>query len=188
MIVNKNVLKTSVKPVAKKGRVNLTLADWLGVFAFMDDHPLLSQEEIVRYFQEKFDGALEFLQSALSRNWKCQQELEERTQSTPMALSSKCVQVVTHPDVERALVLWIQHIEEMGKTYTGDMLQVKRKRFEILLQVPKDQQLSGKGWISPFCTILYHPLRSPCGVDSSGLYVDSTWTEPEVSIRLTDYC
>jgi len=39
----------------------------------------------------------------------------------------------------------------MGKTYIDDMLQVKRKQFEILLQVAENQWLSGKGWISPFC-------------------------------------
>jgi len=35
-------------------------------------------------------------------------------------------------------------------------------------------------------SILYHPPRSPYGVQWTP--VDSTWTEPEVSIRLTDYC
>ena len=150
-VVDKNAPKTSAKPVTKKGRNNLTLADWLRVFTFIDVHPLLSQEETVQYFQEKINGALVFSQSALSRNWKRRQELEERSQLTPMALSSKRVRVVTRPDVERALVLWIRHIEETRETYTGDMLQAKRKRFEILLQVPEDQQLSGKGWIPPFC-------------------------------------
>lgn len=143
--------KTSAKPVTKKGHNNLTLVDWLCVFTFIDVHPLLSQEETVQYFQEKTNRALVFSQSALSHNWKRQQELEEHSQLTPIALSSKHVQVVTRPDVEQALVLWIQHIEETRETYTGDMLQAKRKWFEILPWVPEDQQLSGKGWIPPFC-------------------------------------
>jgi len=151
-VVDKNTPKTSATmPVVKKGRENLTLADWLSVFVFIDDHPLLSQEEVVRYFGEKKHGALTFSQSALSRNFKKRHELDARSQSTPMALSSKRVRVVTRPDVERALVLWIRHIEEMGETYTGDMLQSKRRRFEIMLQVPEEQRLSGKGWIHPFC-------------------------------------
>lgn len=36
--MNENMPKTSVKPIVKKGQVNLTLVDWLGVFAFIDDH------------------------------------------------------------------------------------------------------------------------------------------------------
>jgi hypothetical protein len=65
-------------------RENLTLSDWLIVFAFIDNHPSLSQDQ-VRHFSEKADGALIFKQSTLSRKIKMQATLEERAKSTPTA-------------------------------------------------------------------------------------------------------
>jgi len=45
--------------------------------------------------------------------------------STPTALSSKRIWVVTRPDVEDALVLWVKHMEEKNEHVTGPMLVVK---------------------------------------------------------------
>jgi hypothetical protein len=64
-------------------RENLTLSDWLIVFAFIDNHPSLSQDQVVRHFSEKADGALIFKQSTLSRKIKMRATLEERVESTP---------------------------------------------------------------------------------------------------------
>jgi len=67
-------------------------------------------------------------------------------------LSSKRARIVTRPDVERALVLWVRHMLETKKeTVSGPMLREKRKRFEDLLGVPDDERLSGEGWVAPFC-------------------------------------
>jgi Tc5 transposase DNA-binding domain len=143
--------KTSAKPITSHKRTNLTLADWLTVINFVDDHPHLSQERVVDHFQTKKEGALIFTQSALSRKLRSRAELDERSQSNPSALSAKRPRVVTQPNVERALVLWINHMMEKGETVSGPMLCEKRKRFEELFKVPDDQRLRGDGWVSSFC-------------------------------------
>jgi hypothetical protein len=52
--------------------------------------------------------------------------------------------------MEQALVLWISHMNERGETVTGPMLQEKRRRFEHLFDIPKEQQLTGDGWLALF--------------------------------------
>ena len=147
----KDVPRTSAKSIESDKRTNLTLADWLTVVKFVDEHPLLSQERVVEHFRTKKDGALVFTQSALSRKLRNCTELEERSQSNPLALSAKRVRIVTQPDVERALVLWVNHMVENGETVSGPMLREKRKRFESLLKVPDDERLIGDGWLPSFC-------------------------------------
>ncbi|KAG2114090.1 hypothetical protein BD769DRAFT_1489751 [Suillus cothurnatus] len=70
-------------------RKNLTLNDWLVVFAYIDTHPHQSQAEIVLHFENELTGVLAFSQSALSRALKRRPELEARINSNPNALSSK---------------------------------------------------------------------------------------------------
>lgn len=123
--VDKDAPATSVKSLQKDGWENLTLHDWLTVFRFIDDHPSLVQANIVSHFKTRKEGALLFSQLALSWNIKQRVELEERAGSNPMALSSKHPRVVTRPDVERALILWVRSMEEKGETVTGPMLCVK---------------------------------------------------------------
>lgn len=146
----KDAPKTTAKPQKTKGE-NLTLADWLLVFAYIDKHPHNTQSEIVQHFQTRKEGILTFMQSSLSRNLKKREELERRPEQFPNALSSKRVRVVTRPDVERALVLWVRHMEEKGEYVTRPMLKEKRGRFEKCLNVPEAECLLGDGWIGPFC-------------------------------------
>ena len=147
----KDVPKTSAKQTESRSRQNLTLADWLTVFEFMDTHPHLSQGQVVDYFGSRTSGILVFQQCTLSRKLAQRMELEGRVNSHPNALSSKRVRVVTHPDVERTLILWVHHMESKGETVTGPMLREKRKRFEDLFKVPDAERLHGDGWLSPFC-------------------------------------
>ena len=56
-------------------RDNLTLHDWMVVFAFIDDHPDMGQEAVVKHFASKMDGVLIFTQSTLSRKIKMRHEL-----------------------------------------------------------------------------------------------------------------
>ena len=51
-------------------RQNLTLKDWMTVFAYMDAHPDLPQERVVHYFKTKPQDALEFTQAILSQKLK----------------------------------------------------------------------------------------------------------------------
>jgi len=147
----KDAPKTSAKRKESGRREHLTLADWLTVFAFIDTHPLLSQGEVVKYFANRADGVLIFSQSALSRKLDQRQELENRASSHPSALSSKRPRVVTRPDVERALILWVHHMESLGETVSGPMLRAKRGRIEDLLDVPAEDRLPGEGWVPSFC-------------------------------------
>jgi hypothetical protein len=58
---------------------------------------------------------------------------------------------VTQPDIERALILWIAHMQENKETVTGPMLREKCNCFEELLNVPENEQLPGEGWVQSFC-------------------------------------
>jgi hypothetical protein len=142
----------STTPDSKtRSRTNLTLQDWMTVFAFVDSHPDMGQADIVRYFKTRPEGPIVFEQPTLSRKLKARPDLEARVQSNPNALSSKRPRVVTRPDVERALVLWNLHMEEKRETVSVTMLQEKRKKFEDAFHVPMEERLTGEGWIPSFC-------------------------------------
>jgi hypothetical protein len=117
----------------------------------MDTHPTASQADVVRHFTTLKSERLIFDQSTLSRKLRERPKLEARVHDNPTALSSKRPRIVTCPKVERALVLWIQHMEAIGETVTGPMLQEKRKRFEEELKVPEVERLTGDGWVASFC-------------------------------------
>jgi len=148
---DKNAPKTSAKPVENHHRENLTLHDWKTVYAFVDAHPGMSQGQVVDHFKTKRDGALIFTQSTLSRKMKNRSDLEARTDSYPNALSSKRPRIVTRPDVERALALWVRHMEAKRETVNGPMLREKRARFEKAFDVPEVERLTGDGWVPAFC-------------------------------------
>ena len=57
-----------------------------------------------------------------------------------------------HPDVKRALVLWVKHMEEKLEHVTGAMLVVKWVKFEDQLGVPDAEQLKSNGWVQGFCS------------------------------------
>ncbi|KAF8319260.1 hypothetical protein F5887DRAFT_1005697, partial [Amanita rubescens] len=59
----KNPPATSVLPPINDKRRNLTLADWMTVFAYIDSHPDANQTEIVNYFRTHPSGRLIFDQS-----------------------------------------------------------------------------------------------------------------------------
>ncbi|KAF8223097.1 hypothetical protein L208DRAFT_1085398, partial [Tricholoma matsutake] len=109
---------------------NLTLHDWMTVSMFINQHPDMKQGNIVKHFASKSDSALLFNQCTLSRKLKSWEELEEHHISSQIAnalSSSKHPHVVTRPDVERALILWVKHVEEKGETVNGPMLKVKQE-------------------------------------------------------------
>ena len=136
-----NAPKTSAKPNKKSHRENLTLHDWLTVFTYVDAHPNMVQGDIVRHFATCIEGALIFTQSTLSQKVKSRDQLQAWTESNPNALFKKRARVVTRPDVEWALVLWVKHMEEKCETVNGPMLQVKREKFEAKFGVPENERL-----------------------------------------------
>ena len=150
----KDLPKTSATQLPKHARSNLTLNDWLTVVAYHDSHPNVSQQEVVEHFAQLREGSLKFNQSNLSRHLSkkgCEHDLA-RLQANPTALSAKRVQVVTRPDVEKALFLWVKHMEEKGEHVTGPMLVAKHTRFEELMNVPEDERLKSNGWVQKFCS------------------------------------
>jgi hypothetical protein len=142
---------TQLPNKCSNSRQNLTLADWLSVYAFIDTHPHATQADIVRHFKSLPTGALNFDQSTLSRKLRTRPNMEARINDNPNALSAKRPRVVTRPDVERALVLWVRHMEHKGETVTSHMLREKRKRFENEFNVPEKERLLGEAWVQSFC-------------------------------------
>ncbi|KIJ07735.1 hypothetical protein PAXINDRAFT_89921 [Paxillus involutus ATCC 200175] len=65
--VQHNAPATSAKPLKSNKHENLTLHDWLTVFAFIDSCPNMPQGRVVEHFKTLQEGALEFTQSTLSR-------------------------------------------------------------------------------------------------------------------------
>ena len=153
--VSKDAPATSAKDQNTSTRENLTLHDWMTVFAYIDDHPHISQIDVVQHFATLQTGALKFTQATLSRKIKVREDLERRVHDNPSALSSKRPRIVTRPDVEKALVVWIRAMEDKGEHTSGPMLREKRKRFEDLLGVPEEERLTGDGWVPSF-TKTYH--------------------------------
>ncbi|OJA15557.1 hypothetical protein AZE42_08176 [Rhizopogon vesiculosus] len=90
---------TSAQPAAHTAaRQNLTLNDWLTVFAYIHAHPTISQCDIVNHFFKNLQsGTLIFTQSTLSRKLKERSTLEARINDNPNALSSKRPRTVTRP-------------------------------------------------------------------------------------------
>lgn len=146
----KNAPKTSAIAGPKHLRENLTLHDWMTVIEFCEKNPSLSQARIVAHFAGLKNGKLVFDQSTLSRNLKRKEQLKAQSLSFPNALSSKRPRIVTSPNVDRALALWVQHMEENNETVTGPMLLAKRARFEEQFGIPEDERLSNDGWLPSF--------------------------------------
>jgi hypothetical protein len=146
----KDALKTSTQAIQKTTHENLTTFDWITVFAFMDEHLAMSQGQVAEHFKSKKDGALTFTQSSLSRRLKERAVIEARAVSYPNAMLSKRARIVTRPDVERALVIWINQMEDKGEAVSGPMLREKCIHFKNAFDVPEAERLTGDGWLSPF--------------------------------------
>ena len=85
----KDTPATSAVPPAKQSRQNLTLLDWMTVFAYIDSHRDMKQAAVVKYFRTRPSGHLIFDQSTLSRKLRERSELEARVHSHPNALSGR---------------------------------------------------------------------------------------------------
>ena len=120
----------------------------------MDSLPQpINQSEVVRYFATRSQGALIFSQATLSCKLRQRPEMEARVESHPNAMSSKRPRIVTRPDVDQALWLWVQRLNQKGETVNGPMLMAKRGWFENTMDVPEDERLCGTGWIHSFCLV-----------------------------------
>lgn len=151
---------------------NLTLHDWLSVVEFVDSNNF-TQEEVVKHFaNRKNGGALIFSQGALSRHLskKGRAADQAKAAATPTALSSKRLRIVTRPDVEKALWLWVKHMESKRETVSGPMLEAKRAKFEKEMDVPEAERMKSAGWIPKFCKAYVTSSFDSClraGTDTS---------------------
>jgi Tc5 transposase DNA-binding domain len=145
-----DLLRTSAQLPKTSSHSILTLSDWITIYSYIDSHPDSTQADIVQHFSTLPTGALVFNQSTLSRKLRDRPKMEARINDSPTALSSKKPCTVTRPDVERALYLWVQHMENKGEVITGPMLLEKCKRFEEEFGVPEKERLTG-GWLHSFC-------------------------------------
>ena len=144
----------SAQPIEKPRCEYLMLFDWMTVYVYMDTLPQpVNQRQVVRHFTTRHEGALVFSQPTLSQKLKERPEMEAHVHSIPNALSSKQPQVITRPDVDEALWLWVQEMEKKGKIVNGRMLMAKWEVFEEHMDVPGDERLSRTGWIQPFCQV-----------------------------------
>ncbi|KAF8433097.1 hypothetical protein L210DRAFT_960474 [Boletus edulis BED1] len=84
---------------------NLTLSDWLMVFAYVDAHPSIPQKDIVKHFGTLKTGALNFTQSTLSHKLKNHSEAKGEQFNGQMLKEkhSKFQELFNVPNVERLL-------------------------------------------------------------------------------------
>ena len=107
--------------------------------------------DVVDYFATRPEGPLIFTQPTLSCKLQHRSEMEARVSSNANALSSKRPCIVTRPDVDHALCLWVQHMEWKREVINSGMLAAKRAMFEDAFDVPENERLTGPGWIQSFC-------------------------------------
>ncbi|KAG6327246.1 hypothetical protein ID866_11843 [Astraeus odoratus] len=149
----KDAPHTSAQLLITSSHKNLTLSDWMTIYSYVDSHPDIPQSNMVQYFSTLKTRALIFTQSTLSHRLHDHSKMEAHINSNPTPLSSKRphIVIVTWPDVDCALYLWVQHMESKGEHVTGPMLQVKHSKFEEEFEVPKKERLPGEGWLQSFC-------------------------------------
>ena len=145
----KNRPATSAQPL-KTAKPRLTNSDWIEVYDWVDKHPDATQADTVKHFATRPRDALTFDQGSLSRNLKKRKQREAEVAANPAALSSKRARVVTRPDVDRALWMWVQDRMSKSRTVSGPELSEKRKIFEEKFEVPETERLSGTGWQQAF--------------------------------------
>ena len=143
---------TSAIVPPKHQRKVLTVADWQTVVSYVDAHPELKQAEVVDYFKNRKEGALIFTQATLSRHLSKEGREADlgKASANPTALSSKRIRIVTNPEVEKALWLWVRHMEAKNEQVTGPMLVTKRAVFEEQMDVPEEERLKSASWVQNF--------------------------------------
>jgi hypothetical protein len=93
------------------------------VYSYVDTLPQpINQGEVVKYFATRPQGALVFSQATLSRKLRQRPDMEACVESNPNALSSKRPRIVTRPDVDHVLWLWVQQMNQKGEVVNGPML------------------------------------------------------------------
>jgi hypothetical protein len=111
--------------------LRITIYDWV------DKHPDATQADAVKHFATRPRDALTFDQGSLSRNLKKRKQREAEVAANPAALSSKRARVVTRPDVDKALWMWVQDRMSKSRTVSGPELSEKRRSLKKGLECRK---------------------------------------------------
>lgn len=140
----------SASKQVKQPSKQLTNHDWLTVFAWIDANPNRPQQDVVDHFANRREGSLQFSQGTLSRKLKKRGDIEAMVKVNPAALSARRKRVVVSPEVERALMLWVDDMLANGHVINGPLLTAKRKILEDKFNVPPEKRLTDKGWLQGF--------------------------------------
>ena len=149
----------------------------------------MTQQDLVKYFATRPEGALLFTQSGLSHHLNAQGCAidQARLAATPAALSTKKSHIVTRPDINKALFLWYKHMEEKGEYITGPMLAAKQEKFEKDMGVPEAKRLRSDGWIPRFCAAYGLKEWRKHGEAGSVDQVAVAWEHEHISKLLMNY-
>jgi len=128
----------------------LTNHDWLTVFTWIDGNPGRPQQDAVDHFANRREGPLHFNQATLSRKLKKRGDIEAVVKANPAALSARRQRVVVAPEVEHALVLWVDDMLANSNVVNGTVLAAKRKALEEKFNIPPEKRLTDRGWIQGF--------------------------------------
>ena len=77
-VEDRNAPQTSAQAPPASSWKNLTLTDWLTVYAFVNEHPTARQGDVVRHFATLKSGTLIFDQSTLSCKLRERPKMEAR--------------------------------------------------------------------------------------------------------------
>jgi len=146
----KDMPKISAQSPKLQSCKNLTLVDWMMVYAYVDEHPGTYQQQIVKHFKTLSTRALVFNQSILFHKLHKHPKMEAHVTSYPNALLEKKAHSVIWLDIEWALVLWMHHIQEKYLTVTGPLLQEEQSQFEKKFNIPDEEKLTGGSWVQNF--------------------------------------
>ena len=70
--------------------------------------------------------------------------------ANPATLSARRQHVVVAPEVERALLHWVEDMLANSCVVNGLLLTEKRKDLEKKFNIPPEKCLTDKGWLSGF--------------------------------------
>lgn len=135
-----------VKQLSKQ----LTNSDWLTVFTWINANPYQSQQDVIDHFANWRENPLYFNQATLSCKLKKKGDIEAMVKANPAALSARRQRVVVAPEVEWALVLWVEDMLANSHVMNGPLLTAKRKILEEKFGIPPEKHLTDKGWLRGF--------------------------------------
>ena len=120
------------------------------VFAWINANLNQPQQDVINHFVNQWEGSLQFNQGTLSHKLKKQGNIEAMVKVNPVTLSARRQCVVISPEVEQALMLWVDDMLANGHVVNGLLLTTKCKILKDKFNVPPEKHLTDKGWLQGF--------------------------------------